>query len=339
MKDVMTETTSRTKIDSQGVLGVQEKISTRGRSLAKDVPINGTDRGTEAISRDLLDSKLTGKNITDYSIDPETKALTWTLAPTYDLKHVRTAVLGIDDVKIALSALKQTDGASVVSNPKIIVANEETAIIHIGETERPFISTVTPGTQNSEPLVTYNPGEAVDLGVKVRVTPTINTERFITVRIEPELTSRLDDAVAPNGQTYPIISTKKIQTIFSLESGTTAAIGGLTETTDKDKTSKIPLLGDIPLIGKYLFSHTHKEKSQSETIIFVTVGLSNPDVIEKKTGIPDGSVLVHKYMLKHAAEKIEQEKEIRLFEEAQKLEQEGAVTEPKKGFFSRWFGH
>ncbi len=339
LKNVMTENTSKTKVDSQGVLGMQEKITTRGRRLANDTPIAGSDLGTEVVNQHLLDSKLNGKNITDYKYDPATKAVTWTLAPTYDLKQVRTAVLSIDDVKLALSALKQTDGATVVSNPKIIVANEETATIHIGSTERPFISTVTPGTQNTDPIVTYNPGEPVDLGVKVRVTPTINTERSITVNIVPELTSRLEDAIAPNGQTYPIISTKKIETIFSLESGKTAAIGGLTETTNSEKTKKIPLLGDIPLIGKYLFSYSHKEKDQVETIIFVTVSLANPDNVAPKEGIPEDSALVHKYLLKHAQEKNDQDKEIRLLEQAQKQALEGTTPEPKKGFMSRWFGH
>ncbi|MFO7535908.1 MAG: type II and III secretion system protein, partial [Kiritimatiellia bacterium] len=254
------------------------------------------------------------------------------------LKRVRTAILSVDDVSLMLSALKQTDGASVVSNPKIVVANEESAIIHIGETERPFISTVTPGSDNAAPIVTYNPGDPVDLGVKVMVTPTINTEKSITIRIEPELTRRLEDAVAPNGQTYPIISTKKIQTIFSLESGKTAAIGGLTETTDIESEKKVPLLGDIPLIGKYLFTYSHKEKDQRETIIFVTVGLCNPDVIENKTGVPDDSRLIDKYLLKHRQEKIEHTEDIRLLEEAQRQSLENPQPEKKKGLMSRWFG-
>lgn len=330
LRDAITETTHKTEVDSQGVLGISEKRSTRARALANNVPVAGTDLGAEEVRSQLLDSKLVGKGITDFEFDPETEAVSWELAPTYDLKRVRTAILSMDEVNLMLSALKQTDGASVVSNPKIIVANEEAATIHIGETERPFISTITPGNVNTEAIVTYNPGEPLDLGVKVKVTPTINTEKHITVRIEPELTRRLEDAVAPNGQTYPIISTKKIQTIFSLESGKTAAIGGLTETADIEAVKKIPLLGDIPFIGKYLFTHTHKEKQQRETIIFVTVGLSNPDVIEQKTGLPEDSALVHKYLLRNAMEKENQQKELGLMEEAQKQARNAPPPPPKK---------
>lgn len=213
------------------------------------------------------------------------------------IADVRTAVLGVDDFRLVLSALKQMDGVQVVSNPKIIVANEEPALIHIGQEERPFESTITPATQTTAPLVTYNPGAPVQLGVKLKVTPTINTASNITVRIEPELTRFVRDSVAPNGQTYPIIGKKTIQTVFCLESGKTVAIGGLTETMESEAVKKIPLLGDIPLIGKYLFSHSHMEKEQKETIIFVTVGLAYPEHVNEMDGLPEDTELTHQKLL------------------------------------------
>jgi type II secretory pathway component GspD/PulD (secretin) len=210
---------------------------------------------------------------------------------------IRTAVLNVDDFNVLLSALKQRDGISIVSNPKIVVANGKAAVIHIGETERPFVSTVTPGQQGIAPLVTFNPGEPVDFGVKLTVTPTVNNGSNITVQIEPELTRFVRDAVAPNGQTYPIVSTKKIETVFSLENGKTVAIGGLTETEDRSVTTKVPLLGDLPVLGKYLFSHEHMETSQKETIIFVTVGLARPHQIARETGLPENTELTSRRML------------------------------------------
>ncbi|MDD4870677.1 MAG: secretin N-terminal domain-containing protein [Kiritimatiellae bacterium] len=228
-----------------------------------------------------------GKDITSDVADSFTKGVS----------DVRTAVLGAQDFQLMLSALKQMNGVSVVSNPKIMVANEEPAIIHIGQEERPFVSSVTPGQQGIAPVVTYNPGTPVQIGVKLTVTPTVNTESNITVKIEPELTRVLKDAVAPNGQTYPIVAKKTIKTVFCLESGKTVAIGGLTETDDRDNTMKIPLLGDIPLIGKYLFSWTHQVKGQTETIIFVTVGLAIPEAVEADTGLPEDAELVQRKML------------------------------------------
>lgn len=226
------------------------------------------------------------------------------------VQDIRTAVLGMTDFNIILSALRETEGVSIVSNPKIIVANEEMAVIHIGQTERPFISTVTPATESSAPFTTYNPGEPVDFGVKLEVTPTVNTSSNISLLIEPTLTRFVRDAVAPSGQTYPIIANKKISTRFTLEDGKTVAIGGLTETDNRDVTSKIPLLGDIPLIGKYLFSHTHKERRQTETIIFVTVGLATPHNIDKDHGLPENTRLTQKAALRQRMEKRDYEKNL-----------------------------
>lgn len=257
------------------------------------------------------------------SVIPPTRTIGDTIARNQDaassvqntFTDARTAVLGASDFKIILSALQQISGITIVSNPKILVANEEPATIHIGERERPFVSSVTPGQQGIAPIVTYNPGDPVDTGVKLMVTPTVNTESNITVKIEPELTRFVRNATAPNGQTYPVITTKRIKTVFCLESGKTVAIGGLTDTQDRDETKKIPILGDIPILGKYLFSHTHKEKSQQETIIFVTVGLATPNAIRETTGLPEDAELAQRQLLKSRARLIEKQGELKTLQD------------------------
>jgi len=221
---------------------------------------------------------------------------------TYDLttdqqntyNNIRTAVLNPLQVNLLLSALKSRVGSTILSNPKIIVANGEQAMIHIGEERRPFIATVTPATQISGPMTTYNPGEVIQFGVKIVVTPTVNTDSNITVMIEPEITRLSGMDKSPDGANqYPIKATKKIKTQFLLENWKTAAIGGLTETTDDKTTTKIPLLGDIPLLGKYLFSRETKQRIQQEMIIFVTVGLVSAESASEKTGVPSNAELIH----------------------------------------------
>ena len=325
LQETFTETRRRSDLDSHGAIGAQQRGWTRSRDLADDNPVAGTDVGGEQYVQDVTDVRIMGRNVTEITTESgddegggsvEVK----TIIP-YEMERVRTAILTMDEVALVLSALKQNDGATVVSNPKIIVANEERAVIHIGQTERPFISSVTPGQQGIAPVVTYNPGDPVDFGVKVSVTPTINTEDRITLKIEPELTGRvLPDAIAPNGQSYPIIARKTIQTVFTLESGKTAAIGGLTKTEDIDAVRKIPLLGDIPILGKYLFSHSSKKKSQNETIIFVTVDLANPGEVDQKIGLPEDANLTRRHMIRQTRERMEQDEELRALQDAQALE-------------------
>lgn len=218
---------------------------------------------------------------------------------TKTASDIRTAVLTADDFAIILSALKQMNGVSIVSNPKIVVANEETASIHIGENEPNIKGTVTAGQQGQANTTTYALDETkpyFEFGISVDVTPTINNDSNITVRINPKLSRFVRDKVSPDNNSFPVEATKTIKTVFSLESGKTAAIGGLTETDEREVTSKIPLLGDIPLIGKYLFSHTHKARSQKETIIFVTVAMAYPTNIQKEQGLPEDAKLVHQLL-------------------------------------------
>jgi type II secretory pathway component GspD/PulD (secretin) len=234
------------------------------------------------------------------------------------LSQVRTAILGVDDFALVLSALKQTDGISIVSNPKIIVANEQSATIKIADEEPNIKVTRERSTVQGQPeLVTseLDPTRPYfTYGITVEVTPTINTSSNITVRIKPELSRFVRDKVAPDGNTFPVTATKTIETVFSMESGRTAAIGGLTETVDRDVETKVPLLGDIPLIGKYLFSHSSRQKNQKETIIFVTVGLANPYSMGANTGLPETSDLIHRHLLRSSqaeAEKSQRAEELK----------------------------
>lgn len=274
---------SRTQTDTSSQWDRRNNVDT----LNKQYTMNNLQTETDP-TRTVSDTIDRGKNLQSDITDAYTKTAA----------DIRTAVLGAKDFTVILSALKEMNGVSIVSNPKIIVANEQQAIIHIGEIQRPFVSSVTPGANGVAPVVTYNPGNEVQLGIKLTVTPTINTESNITVKIVPEMSRMLGNDVAPNGQTYPIITTKKVETTFCLESGRTVAIGGLTEMDDRDNSTKIPILGDIPLIGKYLFSHSNRSKNQKETIIFVTVAMAQPERIENETGLPEDTELTQRQVLK-----------------------------------------
>ena len=210
------------------------------------------------------------------------------------------ATLNADDFNVVMSALKEMNGAKIVSNPKIIVANEETATIHIGQKKPNIKGTIqTAGDNQVNRVYALDDLEPYfEDGVKVDVTPTVNTEENITVRITPTL-DRLDadPTPAPDGTDFWGKSTKTINTVFGLRSGQTAAIGGLTEASKSNVDRKIPLLGDLPFLGR-LFSYSSKNSQQVETIIFVTVGLANPQDMEFETGLPEDSSLA----MRHRAE-------------------------------------
>ncbi len=255
---------------------------------------------TRQPTRTVEDTIDRGKNVTEDINDSFQK----------QVSDIRTAVLSADQFSLTLSALKQENGVEIISNPRIVVASGETAKIHVGRQE--------PNVQASLATYSYGGGGGgssyyvygldtkqpyLDIGVKVDVTPTVNTESNITVRITPELSRKIaDKSVGSAAITFPIMQVRSINTEFNLESGRTVAIGGLTSTEDRENVKKVPLLGDIPIIGKYLFRWTHTEKIQDEVIIFVSVGLAKPENLSDSAGIPTTGQLIHRYMSRQAVD-------------------------------------
>ena len=243
------------------------------------------------------------------------------------------AILNVDSLNIVLSALKSTDGVSIVSNPKIIVASGSTnAFFSVGERE-PIIrrtilrgTTDSPGDQIVAELDTgintdYIRSGYLNTGIELLVVPTVKTDDLIEARIEPSLRRKIGEK-AVDGNVWPVIAVKEIRTHFTLESGQTVAIGGLTDTQESKQTSKVPLLGDIPIIGKYLFSHERDETRQTETIIFVTLGLADPMVIGRNEGIPLRSELVHRKNARDRIRRLENQAEWEELERATRKAEE-----------------
>jgi len=249
----------------------------------------------------------------------------------------QAAVLDFETMNIVLSALKKTDGVSVISNPKIIVASgSEDAYFTVGDRE-PIIKTeIQRGTQDSPgDVITaeldtsintdYISDGYLETGIHLQVVPVVKTEDLIEASIQPKLVRRIlpDKHVGENS--WPRISVKEIKTKFTLRSGQTVAIGGLTDTSDDDKVSKVPLLGDIPLLGKYLFSHTKSVQRQIETIIFVTLSLAQAESLYREAGIPEDAELVHGKLIEQTQRRAEFEADLEELREESEAEAEQRV--------------
>ncbi|MCK4564049.1 MAG: hypothetical protein KAU94_05195 [Verrucomicrobia bacterium] len=226
------------------------------------------------------------------------------LAETDITTQILTSVLDADEFRLMMSALEENQGVNVVSNPKIIVANEELATISIIRKE-PNLKQDRQQSLNDQPdTITYtlDPDlQFFEFGIKLDVVPSINTSSNITVKIVPSLTRKVgekkDNTQDNDLISYPIIDEKTIETVFNLASGQTAAIGGLTEVEDSDIERKVPLLGSIPFLGR-LFSWQQTIHSQKETVIFVTVALANTQDINAESGIPEDSELARRRIIR-----------------------------------------
>jgi len=264
------------------------------------LPFEGDPSRTDDIAGSLL--QVGGKNFTDVDFAQGTIET----VPVFEQTDVLTSVLTAEDFQVTLSALDQLDGVDIISNPKVIIANEEEATIHVGRNE-PNVVAVPQGDTGDRFAFTLDSRQPfIEIGVKLNVTPTVNTEESITVKLVPELSRLIGQKVVGEGATqitFPITQIRRVVTEFNLESGSTVAIGGLTETDDVESINKVPLLGDIPFIGKYLFTHTHTEKVQDEVIIFVTVGLAEAKNLVEVAGVPSEGKLIHEFLARQAQER------------------------------------
>jgi len=139
-------------------------------------------------------------------------------------------------------------------------------------------------------------------GVTLNVLPRALTNGLINVSIVPTISSSTEtvkvdvanDDEIPSSE-FPVIDIQRIVTEFTLKSGETAVIGGLSRTVENDADGGIPYLRDIPWIGDKLFGSKTRTKEQREIIVFVTVGLCDPDEITPDVGLPKNAVLGRGY--------------------------------------------
>jgi len=185
-----------------------------------------------------------------------------------------TAVFSAPQFNVVLSALKSNNDVKLVSNPTVVTLNNTPATINIGE-EYPIPSY----NYNQERGVFEVSGfEYKEIGINLDVTPQVNSAGFINLNVAPEVSSRNGSVNfgGAGGAEIPIITSRKTATQIAIKDGYTLAIGGLVEQQDSFGGSKVPVLGDIPGLGR-LFRSKSSEESSRNLIIFITAKTLNPD--------------------------------------------------------------
>jgi type IV pilus assembly protein PilQ len=191
------------------------------------------------------------------------------LGLTKSFARVGVSILEGDDWSIngTFEAGVEDKDAKVLSNPKLLVLNNQEASIDIVE-EIPYLESKTTSTEgNTTGTMAFK-----EAGIKLKVKPQINRDGSIVLSISPEQSYRTGETIG--SENTPVINTSKSTTTLMLRSGETAAIGGLIRETEDSTINKVPLLGDIPILG-YLFKSETKNKSRYELTIFITAKIVN----------------------------------------------------------------
>ncbi len=179
------------------------------------------------------------------------------------------------EYKAIVDLLRTLGDTKVLSSPRIMALNNQEAKILIG-TKEAYITSTTTSTDTAP--VTSQSVNFVDVGLKLYVTPTINRDGYVTMKIKPEISeAKRTFITAEDKKTeIPIVTTSEAETTVMVKDGVTIIIGGLKKD-KRDKTvKKIPVLGDIPGVG-FLFRSTSDELTQSELVILLTPHIMSGD--------------------------------------------------------------
>ncbi len=173
--------------------------------------------------------------------------------------------LATDDWQATLYALASHGVVNVLSRPTIMTRNNQQAAIVVGQ-EVPLVTS----SQVSALGNTSNSIQYQDVGIILRVTPFISSDRTVEMIVAPEISSLDSQSVQLSpGVSSPIIDKRAAETVVVTPDQKTIVIGGMMQKQLTSSVQKIPVLGDLPLIGA-AFRHTVKNETRTELLIFLT---------------------------------------------------------------------
>jgi len=166
-----------------------------------------------------------------------------------------------------------------ISNPSILCINNKESSIYVGQT----ISISNGATVNAVSGTTNN-YQRKDVGLTLKIKPRVSSNDKVTLEVETTLES-IDSLGNPATGEQPVTSKQEVKTQSILRHGESVIIGGLVKNVDKNGMNKIPLLGDIPLLGKYLFSSTSQTNEETNLVVVLTpYVIDNSEQLSKLQG-------------------------------------------------------
>jgi type II secretory pathway component GspD/PulD (secretin) len=160
--------------------------------------------------------------------------------------------------------------AKILSNPRVTTLNNKTAVILAGE-RIPYKTSKTQTTTGAGGISTVQETwEYITAGIQLTVTPTVSPEGWITLTVKPKVDiPQISAAGAP-----PTVKSRETEVTVMLKNNEPLIIGGLITDQDIETIRKVPLLGDVPILG-YLFKYKGTSKQRTELVIMIT-----PRIIE-----------------------------------------------------------
>ncbi len=208
--------------------------------------------------------------------DPTNATTAFTLA---DLNKISSENIIMTLPGLVINLLKQDSDAQTLANPRVRVLNNKTAKFHIGD--RIPIQTAT--VQSTATAAVTSTFEYKDVGIKLNIEPTVHLNNTVTLKLGLEISSLGDAIDFGNGQKQYKFCTRNTDTVINLRDGESVIIGGLIKDEERKNRIKVPILGDIPVVGK-LFSSADDGTIKTDILRSIT-----PNIV-RNMELPDKDV-------------------------------------------------
>lgn len=284
------------------VLSYDTVGSTVNRSMADTFALNQSSKGIRITSPNFVGGQIAA----DFNAPSMPQSLDFAQSlPGGILSTV--SILGDTELGVVIRALSRKEGSDLLSAPRLTVLSGKTANITVAqelrypesysdiqaEVSRGVSSAAsTNGSGGAVAITAGTPQDFVvrNVGVEMEVTPTVEDNDNISLLLQPQVTefegfveyggpsvaiSGDLTATVPSGFYQPIFSTRSVKTEVTIYDGATVVIGGLTREEVKTVDDKVPLLGDIPYLGR-LFRSEGETSRKRNLLIFVTANLIGP---------------------------------------------------------------
>jgi general secretion pathway protein D len=245
---------------------------------AKIVEINKNNSADIGVKYGLALGDVTSSGL--YAMSANFGADALTTAATTAVLDALGSIGSASSAALALGAtidfLEQNGAAKSISNPSILCVNNKESSIYVGKTISISTGTISNANLGSGLTSSY---KREDVGLTLKIKPRVSSKDKVTLDVETVLENVLDDG-SNNASGQPVTSKQEVKTQAILRHGESIIIGGLVKTYEQRSVSKLPLLGDIPWIGEWLFSSTSTKEEQDNLVVILT-----PYVIDKSENL------------------------------------------------------
>ncbi|MBI4844955.1 MAG: hypothetical protein HY810_00510 [Candidatus Omnitrophica bacterium] len=173
----------------------------------------------------------------------------------------QVGMLGRRDYQAVLEMLESSSDTDVLSSPRIVVLDGNEASILVGSSEPYLVQ-----QKDTDTGIITTETKFLDVGIKLIVTPTITEDGFVTMKIHPEVSSARRVAEVDNALA---VDTTQADTMMMVKDSDTVILGGLIKDQKKKVINKVPILGDIPVLGLF-FRNDETEDVKQELVVFIT---------------------------------------------------------------------